>query len=202
MISLNRVTATLLLLFAGVVQATAPAPAGALPADALPPESLHRLETVFTDQSGRDFRLADNGGRPRLVAMFYTGCKYICPLIIDSAKGVEHALSPAERDGLSILLVSIDPERDDVGALQRIFDKRRLGPARWTLARTEAAGVRKLAALLGVRYRALADGEFNHTSELFLLDRDGRKLASTSQLGATPDPAFVEAVRAAVRGTQ
>jgi len=37
---------------------------------------------------------------------------------------------------------------------------------------------------------------------LLLLDRDGRKLASTSQLGATPDPAFVEAVRAAVRGTQ
>ena len=193
MILFPRIAAALLLMLGGCVQAAAPPPAETLPAD-----SLHRLDTEFTDQSGRTFRLADNGGRPRLVAMFYTGCKYICPLIIDSAKGVEHALTPAERDGLSILLVSIDPERDDVDALKRVFDKRRLDPSRWTLARTEAAGVRKLAALLGVRYRALADGEFNHTSELFLLDRDGRRIAGTTRLGATPDPEFVAAVRAAV----
>jgi protein SCO1/2 len=85
-----------------------------------------------------------------------------------------------------------------VAALRSVFDKRRLDPARWTLARTEAAGVRKLAAVLGVRYRALADGEFNHTSALVLLDRDGRVLARTEKLGSVPDPAFLAAVKAAL----
>lgn len=178
--------------------ATAPPAAAASPAAALPGDSAYRLADAYTDQSGRDFQLADGRGRVRLVAMFYTSCRYVCPLIIDSAKGVEHALTPAERARLGVLLVSLDPARDDVAALRTVFDKRRLDPARWTLARTEAPGVRKLAAVLGVRYRALADGEFNHTSALVLLDREGRMLARTEKLGSVPDPVFLAAVKAAL----
>jgi protein SCO1/2 len=188
------------LLFAGLLGlcALAPALAAAPAAAPLPPDSVYRLEAAFSDQAGREFRLAERRGRPQVVAMFYTSCKFVCPLIVDSAKGVEHSLTEAERPGLDLLLVSMDPARDDTAALRSVADKRRLDPARWTLARTGPAEVRKLAALLGVRYRALADGEFNHTSALVLLDRDGRRLATTTQLGSVPDPAFMVAVRAAL----
>jgi protein SCO1/2 len=164
----------------------------------LPDDSLYQLEARFTDQSGREFALADRRGRPQLVAMFYTSCKYVCPLIIDSVKGVEHALA-ADGAKLDYLLVSLDPARDDIAALKAVFDKRKLVAPGWTLARTGEREVRKLAALLGVRYRALADGEFNHTSSLFLLDAEGRKLASSSQLGPVPDAEFLAAVRAALK---
>ena len=46
------------------------------------------------------------------------------------------------------------------------------------------------------RYRELADGNFNHTSALVLLDAKGRIVARTEQVGAKPDPEFVKAVRA------
>jgi len=184
-----------LLLAALLGLATLAAPAARAADAPLPGDSVYRLADTYTDQAGRDFRLADGRGRVRLVAMFYTSCRYVCPLIIDSAKGVEHALAPAERARLGVLLVSLDPARDDVTALRSVFDKRRLDPARWTLARTEAGAVRRLAAVLGVRYRALADGEFNHTSALVLLDADGVVLARTERLGATPDPAFLAAVK-------
>ena len=164
----------------------------------LPPDSVLQLDAGFSDQSGREFRLAETRGRVQLVAMFYTSCKYVCPLIIDSAKGVEHALDESERARLAVLLVSLDPARDDTAALRSVADKRRLDPARWTLARTDEGNVRKLAALLGVRYRALVDGEFNHTSALVLLDAEGRKLASSARLGPVPDPEFLVAVRAAL----
>lgn len=182
-----------LMLFAALLLS---APALAEPV--LPGDSVYRLTDTFVDQDGRAFRLADGRGKVRLATMFYTSCPYICPLIIDSAKGVEHALTPAERDRLAILLVSLDPVRDDPAALKRIATKRRLDPARWTLARTESAGVRRTAAVLGIRYRALADGEFNHSSALVLLDGEGRVLARTEQLGVQPDPAFLAAVRAAL----
>lgn len=162
---------------------------------ALPGDSLYLLDAAFTDQEGRSFSLADRRGRPQLVAMFYTSCRYVCPLIIDSAKGVEHALTADERNHLRILLVSMDPARDDTGALKRIFDRRKLDAASWTFARTDAQHVRSLAALLGVRYRALTDGEFNHTSALILLDRDGRRVASTTSLGTKPDPEFMAILR-------
>jgi protein SCO1/2 len=164
----------------------------------LPDDSLYLLGDAFSDQAGKPFVLADRRGKPQLVAMFYTSCRYICPLIVDSAKGVEHALAPEERARLGVLLVSLDPARDDTAALASVAAKRRLDPVRWTLARTEAAGVRRVAALLGIRYRALADGEFNHSSALVLLDAEGRVLARTEKLGSVPDPAFLAAVRAAL----
>ncbi len=187
-----RLFATLLmacLLSTGLARAESPA---------LPADSIYLLEDSFSDQAGKPFVLADRRGRPQLVAMFYTACPYICPLIIDSAKGVEHALAPAERARLGILLVSLDPARDNAAALASVAAKRKLDPVRWTLARTEAAGVRRVAALLGIRYRALADGEFNHSSALVLLDAEGRVLARTEKLGSVPDPAFLAAVKAAL----
>jgi len=165
--------------------------------EALPADSIYQLQASFQDQQDRSFQLAERRGRPQLVAMFYTSCKYVCPLIIDSVKGVEHGLTAAEREGLDFLLVSIDPARDDVAALASVAKKRKLD-AHWTLARTDERAVRKLAALLGVRYRALEDGEFNHTSTLYLLDAQGRKLTSSSKLGTVPDPEFVAKVRAAL----
>ncbi|MCX7032593.1 MAG: SCO family protein [Arenimonas sp.] len=167
-------------------------------AAALPGDSVYLLGDAFSDQAGKPFTLADRSGKPQLVAMFYTSCRYVCPLIVDSAKGVEHALTPAERARLGVLLISMDPARDDTAALASVARKRKLDPARWALARTDAGGVRRVAALLGVRYRELADGEFNHSSALVLLDSQGRVVARTERLGPVPDPAFLAAVKAAL----
>lgn len=164
----------------------------------LPSDSIYWLKAQFTDQSGVGFELRQRRGKPQLVSMFYTSCKFVCPLIIDSAKGVEHALDAQERQRLGILLVSMDPARDDTAALKSVAGRRKLDPVSWTLARTGQAEVRQLAALLGVRYRLLADGEFNHTSALILLDAEGRRLASTTQLGTVPDPEFLAAVKSAL----
>ncbi len=170
----------------------------AIAAAPLPPESVLQPADTFTDQAGKDFRLADRRGHVQLVSMFYTSCTYTCPLMIDSGLGVQHALKPAQRDALRILLVSFDPQRDTPAVLDALAAKRHLDPARWTLARADDSGVRKLAALLGVRYRRIAGGDFNHTSGLILLDVEGRILAKTDQLGAVPDPKFLAAVKAAL----
>jgi len=182
----------LLLLAPAALAAPAPAP------KALPGDSVLRLADRYIDQDGRAFTLAQRRGKPQLVAMFYSSCKYACPLLIDSGKGVEHALSPAERAKLQILYVSLDPERDQPKVLSALATQRKLDRTRWTLATTDAAGVRRTAAVLGVRYRQLGNGEFNHSSQLILLDRDGRVLARTEKLGPIADPAFVAKVKAAL----
>ena len=174
------------------IASTAPATAPA----ALPPDSVLRLDGRFTDQDGKVFVLPTRRGRVQLVTMFYTSCKYMCPLIVDSGLGVDHALTPAERAKLRVLFVSLDPARDDVATLAALADKRKLDRQRWTLARTDAASVRKTAAVLGVRYRALANGEFNHSSVLILLDAQGRIVARTEKMGRVPDPEFLAKVRA------
>lgn len=163
----------------------------------LPRDSVYQLPLVLTDQAGRAADWRTRRGAPQVVAMFYTSCQYICPLIVDSGKAVEKSLAPAQRDRLKILLISMDPKRDTPAALQHIVDKRQLDTTRWTLAAPPQDGVRAVAGVLGVRFRELADGEFNHTSALLLLDADGRILARTEQVGSKPDPDFLAAVRTA-----
>ena len=163
----------------------------------LPRDSVYQLPVRLTDQDGARFQWASRRGKVQLVSMFYTSCQYICPLIVDSGKAVERQLAPAERERLGILLVSMDPKRDNPAALMSIVDKRKLDTTRWTLASPAPADVREIAGVLGIRYRALADGEFNHTSALVLLDAEGRILARSEQMGSRPDPEFVAAVRRA-----
>ncbi len=164
----------------------------------LPADSIYQLDARMTDQSGKATSLAARRGRVQLVSMFYTSCRYICPLIIDSGQAIEKKLTPAEKARLGITLVSMDPKRDDPAALMRVATRRKLDLARWALLRPQAGDVRAIAGVLGIRYRELADGEFNHSSAMVLLDAQGRELARTEKLGSVPDPAFVAAVRKAL----
>lgn len=91
--------------------------------------------------------------------------------------------------------------RDDHGRSGTRFRRRAQKTAadhgaddRWQLARADSGGTRSIAALLGVQYRRLADGDFNHSSTIVLLDAEGRINARTNTLGAT-DPKLVQAMR-------
>ncbi|MBU6436257.1 MAG: SCO family protein [Betaproteobacteria bacterium] len=195
----SRRAAALRLAF-GLASLVLPLAAPAQPAAALPGDSVYQLPVTLTDQSGHSAPWAARRGSPQVVAMFYTNCAYVCPMTIDTLRHVVQSLPAAERARLKLLIVSIDPARDSVARLRQVSRERHLDGAQWTLARTDAAGVRSIAAVLGVQYRRLPDGEFNHSTVLTLLDADGRIVAQTSQIG-DPDPAFEGAVQAAVSAT-
>ena len=172
-----------LLLFVGQVFAATP----------LPGDSVYQLQAKLTDQNGQTTPWSSRQGRVQLVSMFYTSCGMVCPMIVDTMKLTDKAIDEPARSRLDMLLISFDPERDSVSALSEYADRRKLASPRWTLARTEPGDARKVAALLGLQYRKLPDGDFNHSSELILLDAEGRILARTMIIGRV-DPEFVQAV--------
>lgn len=169
-------------------------------AQPLPGDSVYNLKVQLTDQDGHRQPFSARRGRYQLVTMFYSSCQMVCPMIIDSMRATRNALDPAERAKIDLLAVSFDPARDSVAALHHYAEKRKLDAPAWTLARAEPAGVRQLSGVLGLQFRQLPDGEFNHSSELILLDADGRIVARTSRIGRL-DPAFVEAIRRRLGGT-
>ena len=189
--------ATLVLCLLGVGPAVA-APSTETTAASLPADSVYQLALPLTDQLGHATQLADRRGRPVLVSMFYTSCQFVCPMLIDALRDTESKLSADERSRVSVLMVSFDPEHDTVEVLKHTADERGLDGAHWSLARTDARNVRKLAAMLGIQYRALKNGDFNHTTALILLDADGRIVGRTSKLG-NADAAFVKVVRTTVQ---
>jgi protein SCO1 len=165
----------------------------------LPRNSLYQLEVMLTDQDGRSAQWSDAAGSPggpRIVSMFYSRCDYVCPMLFEAIKQIELQLPPAHRERLRVGLITLDPARDDVVALKKTAEQRGGDPARWRLYRTPNADARKLAGVLGVQYRQLSDGEFNHSTLMILLDSQGVELARTNQI-AKPDPRFLQAVRKA-----
>ena len=61
----------------------------------LPPDSVYQLQAQLVDQGGQRGAWSAQRGKPRLVAMFYTSCKYICPL--GASLAIEQALRGADR---------------------------------------------------------------------------------------------------------
>jgi protein SCO1 len=165
----------------------------ALPADTqLPDESVYRLDAKLTDQDGREFTLASLRGQPLIVSMFYSSCQMVCPMIFETAHATLKALPAADRKDVRVLMVSFDPARDSVAVLKDTYAKRSCD-SQWTLARADESTSRKVAAVLGVQYRKLADGEYNHSTQLALLDRNGKIAARSGKLGPA-DAEFVKRV--------
>jgi protein SCO1/2 len=183
--------ATLLMLAAGVWL-----PGAAFAGGELPGNSIYQFKPPLTDQNGSAFDIAALRGGPVLVSMFYSSCEMVCPMVFETIHLTLQALPAGERERVRVLMVSFDPARDSVAVLKQTSEAHHCD-ARWTLARTDEASARKLAALLGVQYRRLASGEFNHSSTIELLDADGRIAARTGMLAAV-DPALLKTLRAAL----
>lgn len=165
-------------------------------ADTLPGDSIYQLKAALTAQDGKAAGLDMYRGHPIVISMFYGSCPYVCPTLINSIQRMENKLDPDSRKRVRVLLVSLDPERDTPAALAAIATKHGADTSRWTFAQTPDASVRQLAAVLGIQYRKLPDGSFNHSTVITLLDPEGRIVAKTSLIGRL-DEDFLTRLRGA-----
>jgi protein SCO1 len=154
-----------------------PAPAassccGEVASTAFSENSLYQLEAVFTDDSARRVPLASLRGRPVLLAMFFSSCTFACPALIADLAQIRARLPEDQRRETAIVLVSFDVARDTVPTLRRFREQRHLDDG-WTLLRGDAATISELAALLGVKYRLEADGQFAHSNLITVLNAEG-----------------------------
>ena len=160
----------------------------------LPSDSAYNLDVQLEDQTGAMVTLAKYRGSPVIVTMLYTTCPHVCPLIVSTVKLTERELDEEERRQLRVLTISVDPERDTPLALKEYLERHRVDANRWSMTRPDAQDLRAIAGILGIKYKRLPDGEFNHSTKLTLLDENGIVVAGTSRLGNV-DPEFLASVR-------
>jgi len=155
----------------------APTPA----APNVPEPSIYDLELRLRDANNHDVGLDIQRGHPVLITMFYASCPVACPVLIDELGRIASELPPAVQADLRIVLVSFDP-RDTPAVLSELAATRKLD-ARWTLAGASEIDARTLAAVLGFKYRKLANGDYFHGATIVALDADGQPIARAEKMG-------------------
>jgi len=166
--------------------------------EAAPPrgDSIYAVSASLVDQRGQPVGLDLFRGHPVLISMFYATCPDACPLLIADLQRAERELPPRIRADLRVVLVSLDPGRDTPDALQALARARHVDESRWQLLRAPEDTVREIAAVLGIKYRRLPDGNFNHSSVITLLSPEGVIVVRDEAVGG-PHTALLRSLQSA-----
>lgn len=151
-------------------------------------ESLYHLAAGWTDQRGQELQLGDLTGSPVIISMIYGNCRTACPMLVNDARQILKRLDDEQQAQIKVVFVSFDSERDSPEALADYAETMAVDTDNWYFLHGNAADVRTLASLLGIRYRQNADGSFDHSNLLALLDWEGRIAVRLEGLQQPPEP--------------
>lgn len=126
------------------------------------------------DTSGESVSLAGLAGRTLLVDFIFTRCPGPCPALTSSHVSVQRGLSPAARERIHFVSISIDPARDTPQDLRAYAQARGADLSDWSFLTGEEARVQEVLAAYGVGTTRSAAGELEHVLATFLIDSEGR----------------------------
>ncbi len=161
--------------------------------------SLYELGVKGQDGAGKTVGLDAFRGSPVLVSLFYSRCPSACPLLVAELKRVLASLPEAERARTKVLLVSLDPDFDEPVRLAALAEAHVLAPEQWKLVRVPEEDVRRLAGVLGIRYRKMKDGTIDHSTAIGVLDADGALVGRVDGIGDPTDDTLAKALLAELR---
>lgn len=147
-------------------------------------KSLYQLEATWTNDDGQALKLSSLRGRPQVVVMFFANCQSTCPLLVYQMKQLEEELPAALRKNVGFTLVSFDPNRDTPEALKNYRAEHGLSHDNWTLLNGDADSVLDLAAVLGVKFKEDAQGQFAHSNLITVLNDEGEIVYQQSGLSS------------------
>ena len=136
-------------------------------------DSVFNITDNWTAADGKTFQLSKLGGKPTVVAMVYTSCQYVCPLTVQNIKRIERSLNAAQAGKVNFALFSFDPQRDTPAKLTEFAKLHAITAPSWTLAQGSESAVRKLAVTLGIKYKKVTGGDYEHDATISILDSNG-----------------------------
>ena len=143
------------------------------PSRAFTDKSLYQLDSTWTNDAGQPVKLGKLQGRAQVVAMFFASCTYACPIIVHDMQRIEAVLPKDVRASTGFTLVTIDTERDTPDALRAYRTAHQLPVNRWALLHGTSDDTLELAALLGVKFKREAAGQFAHSNLITILNEQG-----------------------------
>ena len=154
-------------------------------------DSLFNISDTWTTSEDKPFHLIELKGGPTVIAMIYTACKDICPLIVEDMKKIERHLPASQTGKIRFAVFSFDPDRDSTKVLKEYAKSHGIDSSRWTIARSNPEAVRRLAVALGVKYKKTKSGDYQHSKSISILNEDGIVKFQQSDVGQDGEDAVL-----------
>lgn len=131
--------------------------------------------TPLLDQKGLPFQFANLRGQVVLVTGVYAACSTTCPEIFKELRAVLAELPAAERAGLRVVALSLNPEYETAGIMDGMAEGQGLAypEFRYVNGRQPAEMRELLKQLQFSLTRDPETGILNHANLFLLVDRDG-----------------------------
>ena len=142
-------------------------------------------EFSLRGSDGSEVTLARYRGKVVLLTFGFTYCAAVCPTTLATLAQVRGKLGKAA-DSVQVIFVTVDPARDDAAHMRdylKAFDPGFIGAAGTPNA---LAAVRRKYGVTAIKRGTGSDYAMDHTSSIFLIDRDG-KLRAMMPFGHDPD---------------
>lgn len=160
---------------AGLWGSFTPAPRGELPfpAEALR-TSLAPPAFALDAHDGTTVSLAALRGKVVMVTGVYASCGNTCPMIMGQSRDAVAALTPAEREDLRVVGVTLDPTHDTPAVLAAMATAQQVSAPSFRLVTGPPATVEGLLDSFGIaRSRDPETGIITHANVFVLIDRAG-----------------------------
>jgi protein SCO1/2 len=132
---------------------------------------------TLTTQAGDTLSLSDLKGKVVLVSFVFTTCNGSCPATTHRMGQVQAALKErglTKDDRVRLLSITLDPARDTPEVLRKYMELYDADAASWTFLTGDRERVGKVIAAWGMWARPAPNGQLDHPSRVFLVDKKGR----------------------------
>ncbi|MBE2286066.1 MAG: SUMF1/EgtB/PvdO family nonheme iron enzyme [Prosthecobacter sp.] len=150
--------------------------------------TIYDLPGTWRTQDDKPLTLDQLRGRPRVVTMGFTLCKFACPRIIGDMKRIEAALG-ADAEKAGFVFFSFDTAADNPAQMKKAAAEQQLDLGRWTFAISDDETIRQLAVTLQFKF-ATVEGFLTHSNLIAVLDADGKVVHREESLGADIAPSI------------
>ena len=148
------------------------------------PFSFYDLPYAFTDDQARTVQLSEWRGKPMILTMEYSNCRFMCTTTFSKLKAIQTA---ADRQQLQIdfMIVSLDPKNDTPRAWQQYRVSREVDRSNWHLLTGSEATTKKFAAQIGIEYWSM-DAHILHDFKIVRLNANGEIEKEITDYGTEP----------------
>jgi cytochrome oxidase Cu insertion factor (SCO1/SenC/PrrC family) len=135
------------------------------------PVSFYSVPYPFTDDRGETVHLSDWRGKPMILTMEHSTCRFSCSISISKLKTIQ-ALADQKKIKIDFMIISIDPRNDTPETWRQFRVSRDLERSNWHLLTGTGVTTKLFANLFGMNYWYMEEHVF-HDFKIVRLNANG-----------------------------